>query len=258
MPVLDFERDLREKRARGRKLLAIYVTAGVRDDWVSLLHAACEGGADVVEVGIPFSDPVMDGSVIQAASQRALERGVAPLATLRELHTTVFVSPYVVMSYYNPVLRAGEERFADALVTSGASGAILPDLPVDEAASWMACAATRSLATVFLVSPTTSEARLRHVTEKTSGFVYAIGRLGVTGEQTQLAHTANEIADRVKRVTDKPTLVGIGVSTPAQAAEVCEHADGVIVGSAVMRRVLDGASVADIADFVGALRTAIN
>lgn len=252
------EKSLRAKRDAGRKLLAIYITAGVRDDWVDLIRAAIDGGADVIEVGIPFSDPVMDGPIIQLSSVRALERGTTPIGVFDAIRGVNFATPLVAMTYYNPVLHMGEHAFAQMLSGAGISGAIIPDLPFDEAQSWIDAARANEISTIFLASPITDDARLCEIAAHATGFIYAIGRLGVTGEQVSLATSATEIGGRVRGVTDLPALVGIGVTTAEQAASVCAAADGVIVGSAVMRLINDGASCEDVTGFVRSLRHAMD
>ena len=202
-----------------------------------LLRGLQDAGADAIEVGIPFSDPVMDGPVIQRASQRALESGATFEGILAEVRSAALDVPVVAMTYLNPVLAMGFGRFVEA--ASGLlSGVIVPDLPVDEAESWLA-AAPAAFATVFLAAPGTSKARLAEVAEASRGFVYCVSTFGVTGERSSLAPTARTLVEELRPLTDRPLLVGVGVGTPEAAAEACGFADGVVVGSALVRPLLD-------------------
>lgn len=254
----ELESALRAARDGGRKLLVPYVTGGLRDGWTEVVAAVAAAGADAVEVGIPFSDPVMDGPVIQEASQRALDAGATPPAVLDDLTGLQPGVPVVVMTYYNLVFRAGHERFAASLRRAGVSGAILPDLPLEEAGPWTAAAEAAGVDAVLLAAPTGDDDRLRRIAERSRGFVYGVGLLGVTGERSALAATAVAVASRLKAVTDRPVLVGVGISTPEQAVEVCRVADGVIVGSALVRRLLAGAGPEEAAAFVAGFRRALD
>jgi tryptophan synthase alpha chain len=164
----------------------------------------------------------------------------------------------VAMTSYNIAYRAGHERYAQSLAENGFSGTILPDLPIEECAEWLAVADQHSIETVLLAAPTSSEERLRTISRLSRGWVYGIGSLGVTGERADLAASASQIAARLKAVTSKPVLIGIGVSTPAQAAEVAAIADGVIVGTALVRRILNGEGAAGVEAFVGSLRAGLD
>jgi tryptophan synthase alpha chain len=252
------EQQLRTRRAQGRKLLVPYVTAGLDDDWPEVVRAVAAAGADAIEIGIPFSDPVMDGPVIQEASTRALERGATPPALLRQLATVDAGVPLATMLYYNLVFRAGHERFAASLAEAGVAGCIVPDLPLEEAGPWCEAADAAGVETVMLAAPTAPDERLPRVCARARGFVYSVGLLGVTGERATLAGTATELAGRLKRITDKPVLVGVGVSDAAQAVEVCRVADGVAIGSALIRRLLEGAGPEGAAAFVGEVRSALD
>ncbi len=252
------EKVLRTARDAGRKLLVPYVTGGF-PGWERAVEAVADAGADAIEVGIPFSDPVMDGPTIQAASEQALAAGATPMAIVDELgRLDVGGVPLVVMTYYNTVHRVGHERFARSLAAAGVSGAIVPDLPLEEVDGWAAAADDAGIATVLLAAPTGSDQRLRRICERTRGWVYGIGLLGVTGERSELQRSALDIAARLKAITDKPVLVGIGVSNPGQAAEVAQVADGVIVGSALVRRLLDGGGAEAAAAFVAELRAGLD
>jgi tryptophan synthase alpha chain len=252
------EERLRARRDAGGKLLVPYVTGGMGDDWVDVVHAVADAGADAVEIGIPFSDPVMDGPTIQEASVRALARGTTPTSILAALSRTEFGIPLAVMTYYNPVFRAGHERFADSLVAAGVAGAIVPDLPLEEAGGWSEVADGAGVETVFLVAPITPDERARRICARSRGFVYGIGLMGVTGERSHLAATARQLARRLAPMTDTPVCIGIGVSNPEQAAQVCAEADGVVVGSALVRKLLDGGGPAAAGAFVAELRAGID
>jgi tryptophan synthase alpha chain len=254
----DLELALRSARDRGRKLLVPYVTGGLGEDWADAVRAVAAAGADAIEIGIPFSDPVMDGPVIQAASERALRAGATPQSILDGLRRLDAGVPLAVMTYYNIAFHMGHERFAASLVDAGVAAAILPDLPLEEAGPWCEVADATGVETVMLAAPTAPDERLPRICARARGFVYGVGLLGVTGERAALADSALVMAKRLKAVTDKPVLVGVGVSTPEQAAAVCHEADGVIVGSALIRRLLDGEGAEGAAAFIGQLREGLD
>lgn len=247
---------LRELRSAGRKILVPYVTGHV-PGWTDAIRAAVANGADAVEIGIPFSDPVMDGPVIQRASTIALQHGVTLNAILDGVRHIDVDVPLVVMCYYNTVFRAGHARFAHQVRDAGVSAVIVPDLPLEESGEWCAAADAAGLATVMLAAPTAPDERLPRIVARARGFVYAVGLLGVTGERETLAASALTIARRVKAVTDVPVLVGVGVSDAMQAKEACTVADGVIQGAAIMRRLLDE-GVDSVGAFVAEVRNAID
>jgi tryptophan synthase alpha chain len=252
------ESHLRSARDGGRKLLAPYVTGGL-PGWERTVEACAAAGADAIEVGIPFSDPVMDGPTIQEASERALAAGATPqdiVGAMGAIETGGV--PLVVMTYYNIVHRYGHERFAASLAAAGVVGAIVPDLPLEEVGGWAAAADDAGVETVLLAAPTGSDERLARICARSRGWVYGVGLLGVTGERAELARSALEIARRLKGLTDLPVLVGVGVSTPAQAAEVAAVADGVVVGSALVRRLLDGGGPEAAGAFVAELRAGLD
>lgn len=255
------EDHLRARREAGGKCLVPYLTGGLfsgdRGDWTDVLRAVAASGADGIEVGIPFSDPVMDGPVIQEASQTALAAGANPPGILDALSDVDAGVPLAVMTYVNIAYRFGYARFAAALRHSGVSAAILPDVPLEESAEWCGVADATGVETVMLAAPTAPDERLERIVERARGFVYAVGLMGVTGERDELASTATVIAGRLKALTDRPVLVGVGISTPRQAVEVCEVADGVVVGSALVRRVLETRSVEAAAELVGSFREAL-
>ncbi|MEX5720160.1 tryptophan synthase subunit alpha [Geodermatophilus maliterrae] len=231
-------------RAEGRAALVAYLPVGYPgvEDSIAAMTAAVEGGADVVEIGVPYSDPGMDGPVIQQAVDVAVRAGVGMRDVLRAVEAVAAAGAVpVVMSYWNPIERYGVERFATDLAAAGGAGAITPDLIPDEAAAWMAAADAADLDRVFLVAPSSTDARLRATAEACRGFVYAASTMGVTGTRATVGDAAERLVARTRAVTDRPVCVGLGVSDGDQAAEVAGFADGVIVGSAYVRRVLDGA-----------------
>jgi tryptophan synthase alpha chain len=255
---VSLESHLRERRATGRKLLVPYLTGGLGGDWLDTLRALAAAGADAIEVGIPFSDPVMDGPTIQEASQRALAAGATPQGIVAALRSADVDVPIAVMTYYNIVSRTGHRRMAEELAAAGVAGAILPDLPVDEAGPWAAAADEAGIETVLLAAPTTPDDRLRLICARSRGFLYAVGLLGVTGEREEIASSARTIAARCKQATDLPVLVGVGVSNAEQAREICEVADGVVVGSALVRRLLAGEGPEGAGRFIGELRAGLD
>jgi tryptophan synthase alpha chain len=258
LPVGTLEASLRASRDAGRKLLVPYITGGLEPDWADAVRAAAAAGADAIEIGIPFSDPVMDGPVIQLASERALEAGATPSSVLDALRAIDAGVPVAVMTYYNICFRMGHERFARSLVESNVCAAILPDLPLEEVEPWAEVADRVGVETVLLAAPTAPDDRLPQVCARSRGFVYAVGLLGVTGERSELAASATVIAKRLKDVTDKPVLIGVGISNAEQAVQACDVADGVVIGSAVVRRLLDGEGPEGVASFVGEVRRALD
>lgn len=252
---------LRAGRDAGKKLLVPYLTGGLAPhggDWLDLVRAVVDAGADAVEIGIPFSDPVMDGPVIQQASEQALSAGVTPSTVLDDLRRADVGVPLAVMTYYNVAFHMGHARFASSLADSGVAAAILPDLPFEEVGPWATAADAAGVETVLLAAPTAPNERLPMVCARARGFVYAVGLLGVTGERDALASSALDIAGRLVAVTDKPVLVGVGISDAAQAAEVSAVADGVVVGSALVRRVLAGEGPAGAGAFISSIRAALD
>lgn len=253
------EAHLRRVRDEGRKVLAPYITCGFPspDEFPDFLRGVVDAGADLIEIGIPFTDPLMDGPVIQRASDDALKAEMRPAVVLRTLSQLDLRVPFVFMTYVNPVLAMGLEGFAARAADAGASGAIIPDLPVDEAGDWVPVARAHGLAAVFLAAPTTTPERLARIAEMGEGFVYCVSLLGVTGVRESLSARAQRLVELVRDATDRPALVGLGVSTPEQAAEACAFADGVIVGSAVLKAVYDGGVEAGVR-FVKEMREAID
>jgi tryptophan synthase alpha chain len=239
-------------RAEGRAALVGYLPAGYPSvaAGAEAMAAMVRGGVDIVEVGLPYSDPLMDGPVIQRAVEAALATGTTTddvIATVRDVAATG--APALVMSYWNPLERYGAKRFAEALQAAGGAGVITPDLTPDEAGAdpsdWLGATDATGLGRVFLVAPSSTDERLRYTAEHCRGFVYAASTMGVTGARTTVGDAASALVRRVRAVTDKPVCVGLGVSTADQAAEVASFADGVIVGSAFVRALLDAGSPED-------------
>jgi tryptophan synthase alpha chain len=229
-------------RAEGRSALVGYQPAGFPsyDGCVAALTAMVKAGVDVVEVGLPYSDPVLDGPVIQAAADVALRNGTRIADVLRTVEAVVSAgAPAVVMTYFNPVLRYGVERFARDLASAGGSGLITPDLIPEEADEWIAAAEACDLERIFLVAPSSSPARIAGTVAACRGWVYAASTMGVTGAREQTSSVAPALVERVRAATSLPVGVGLGVSNGAQAAEVASYADAVIVGSAFVRPLLD-------------------
>jgi tryptophan synthase alpha chain len=254
MPRLEAE--FRAKRDAGHKLLVPYITGGY-PGWQDAIRAAAAAGADAVEIGVPFSDPVMDGPVIQQASQAALEAGATPPSILDEVPRLDVTIPLIVMTYYNIVHHDGHRRFANRLVTAGIDGCILPDLPLEESEPWTRAADQEGVATIMLAAPTAPDERLPRIAARARGFIYSVGLLGVTGERATLAATATALASRLMAITDVPVLVGVGVSDAQQAREATRIADGVVQGASVVRRLMeDGADA--VGDYVAEVRRAID
>ncbi|WP_433548119.1 tryptophan synthase subunit alpha [Streptomyces sp. CA-294286] len=231
-------------KGEGRAALIAYLPAGFPtvDGGIEAVKAVVAGGADVVEVGLPHSDPVLDGPVIQTADDIALRGGVKiadVMRTVREAHAATGV-PVLVMTYWNPIDRYGVERFTAELAEAGGAGCILPDLPVQESALWREHAEKHGLATVFVVAPSSRDERLATITAAGSGFVYAASLMGVTGTRESVGQEAAELVRRTRATgSELPVCVGLGVSNAVQAKEVAAFADGVIVGSAFVKRMLD-------------------
>ncbi len=232
-------------RAAGRAVLVGYLPAGYPsvEGGVAAMAAMVEGGVDVVEVGLPYSDPLMDGPTIQAAVDAARQAGTTTgdvLRTVSEVAATG--APALVMTYWNPIERYGVDRFAKDLAAAGGVGAITPDLPPDEATGWLEATDAAGLDRVFLVAPSSTDVRLSYTARACRGFVYAASTMGLTGAREAVSAAAETLVRRVRAVTDLPVCVGLGVSSGKQAAEVAGYADGVIVGSAFVRRLLDAGS----------------
>ena len=234
------EQALRSRRDAGGACFVPYVTGGFPGVDAALLRAVADAGADAIEVGVPHSDPVMDGGVIQQASSAALEAGATPAGVMATVREAALDVPVALMTYVNPVLRRGVDAFLDDAAGAGVAGMIVPDLPVDEADDVVAACAARDIDAVLLAAPGTSPARLAEIGKRGSGFVYCVATYGVTGARSALGETAQHLVDAMRPLTDLPLLVGVGIGTPAQAREASAFADGVVVGSALMSCMVDG------------------
>lgn len=261
----ELDRMFAESRREGRAVLLPYLTAGLPDVGSApvLFAAMADAGADGFEIGIPYSDPLMDGPTIQEAAARALAGGTTIDAGLKIVERVVTSTgkPALVMTYVNPVLMVGPQEFARRIASAGAAGIIVADLPVEESEPIAAAARDHGLGMVLFAAPTTDESRLRAVAAADPVFIYGIAELGVTGERTEASSRAAALAEKVRMVTDAPLVLGIGISTPEHVARAAAVADGVIVGSALVRRVLDASDAAAAAtalsEAVGELRTGL-
>jgi tryptophan synthase alpha chain len=244
-------------RAEGRAALVGYLPAGYPTvpGAIEALHAMVEGGVDVLEIGLPYSDPLLDGPTIQAAVEAALAAGVTTPDVLRTVHEVAATGvPTLVMSYWNPIERYGVDRFADDLRAAGGAGTITADITPDAAGTWVEAADRAGLDRVFLVAPSSTDTRLAMTTRACRGFVYVSAVMGVTGARAEVGSRAEELVTRARAVTDTPLCVGLGVSTGKQAADVARYADGVIVGSAFVQRLLDAERADDRAAGVAGVR----
>ena len=249
---------LRRRMEGGRKLLVPYLMGGIPDapSWPSAV-AATARFADALEIGLPYSDPLMDGPLIAAAGERVIRSGIGPYEALSMSADLPADPPCVAMTYYNPIHRRGEAEFCATLARAGFSGLIVPDLPLEESAGLRAAAADAGLAWIPLVAPTSPGARVESIVATCTGFVYAVSTLGVTGARASLSERAAAVVAACKEHTDLPVLVGIGVSTPQHAREAVESADGVVIGSAVVQRMLESGAEAT-AEFLGEVRAALD
>jgi tryptophan synthase alpha chain len=231
-----------QARAEGRAALVGYLPGGF-PSYADCLDALCilvDSGCDVIEVGLPYSDPVMDGPTIQTANRQALAAGTRTTDVLRLVEAIASTGlPTVVMTYWGPVERYGVERFAADLASAGGAGLVTPDLTPDSASEWIAAADAHDLDKIFLVAPSSSDERLKMTAAASRGFLYATAVMGVTGARDGVSDLAAPLVARARAVTEVPIAVGLGIGTPAQAAEVASYADGVIVGSALVRVLLD-------------------
>jgi tryptophan synthase alpha chain len=227
---------------QGRGVLVGYLPAGFPsvDGGIAAISAMIENGVDLVEIGLPYSDPVMDGPTIQRATEAALAKGFRIADAMRTVEAVAKLgAPVLVMTYWNPIERYGVDRFARDLASAGGSGLITPDLIPDEAEPWLAASDEHNLDRVFLVAPSSSDARIKMTTERCRGFVYATSVMGVTGARDTMSSAAPALVERVRKATDLPVGVGVGISNGDQAAEVVSFADAAIVGSALVRCLLD-------------------
>ncbi|MBN1781339.1 tryptophan synthase subunit alpha [bacterium] len=240
--------------------LIAYLTGGFPslEASMELIRTLSANGADIIEIGIPFSDPIADGPTIQASSQAALEKGVSLPQILEAVSRIQTDTPLVAMSYLNPLLAYGRERLLQDMKAAGFSGLIVPDLPLEEAekgrgteSGWKTEAIKHGIDLIFLVTPTTSEDRLRRLVDATEGFVYCVSLTGITGERSDLPPHLSEFLGKVKSLTDKPAAVGFGISTPAHVRQLKTMADAVIVGSRIVKAVSEGE---DLGSLIRALK----
>jgi tryptophan synthase alpha chain len=235
---------LAERRSAGTGALIGYLPVGFPDLATSIDAAVAlvENGVDVLELGLPYSDPVMDGPVIQAATQQALANGFRlrhAFEAVREVRKRVD-APILLMTYWNPVVQYGVDRFADDLLAAGGAGVITPDLIPDEAGEWLAASERTGLDRVFLAAPSSSDARLARAAEVSRGFVYAVSTMGITGARSDVDRAARGLVERLRTVGAENACVGLGISTAEQVREVLEYADGAIVGSALVAALAEG------------------
>lgn len=236
---------------RGEMALIAYLTAGYPDParFCDALHAVAAGGADLIEIGIPFSDPIADGPTIQHSSQVALQNGVRLPAVLDLLASQRIERPLLLMSYLNPLLAFGRQRLLRSMQAAGACGLIIPDLPVDEASDWSAAAQAAGVDLVLMAAPTSPDDRLRRIGQQTRGFVYAVSVAGVTGARRQISDRLPAFLQRLRRATTNPIAVGFGIAAPDHVAALRGLADGVVVGSRLVDALRSGQ------DLAGLLRT---
>jgi tryptophan synthase alpha chain len=248
-----------ELRKREGRAFIPYVMAGHPNlartrELIGILESC---GADIIELGVPFSDPLADGPTIQKAAQIALDEGVTMgrvISFVAELRTRTQI-PIILMTYYNLVFRYGEERFVNDATAAGVDGLIVPDLPPDEAGNLLRYAGRSGLDIIFLLAPTSNDDRIRKVAAKSSGFIYYVPITGITGSKLSLDSSIESHMERIRSFTDKPVAVGFGVSTPEEAAQISVYADGVIVGSAIVKRVEDPDP--ELEEYLRSLRNAI-
>lgn len=230
-------------QSENRAALIAYIPAGypTQEGCKAVIDVFADAGVDAIEIGFPYSDPVMDGPIIQEAADMALRNGVKAKDVFSMLsHTTSRGVAGVVMTYWNPIEQYGATRFAEAISAAGGSGVITPDLSFEQAQPWKMSAESAGINTIFVVAPSTTDERLQKVASITSGFIYAASLMGVTGTRSAISNSAQELVTRIRKVSDLPIAVGLGVSTPEQAREVATYADGVIIGSALIKELLAG------------------
>jgi tryptophan synthase alpha chain len=255
------ETALGRARATGRPILVGYVTGGIRDDWTGLLAVMASAGADAIEIGLPFSDPMLDGPVIQEASAAAIARGANVAGLLARVRETADCGvPLIAMTYANHAYSRGVGRYCRDLADAGISGTIIPDLPAAECDEYLGAARDAGLDATLMVTPATPDEQIRAIAGRSRGFLYVMSVMATTGPAGERDDTRGwAVAARARRPSGpRPVLIGFGIDTPDRAAAAARQADGVVVASALMRRVLDGASAADIGREVAALRTALD
>ncbi|MDG4767449.1 tryptophan synthase subunit alpha [Solwaraspora sp. WMMD406] len=245
-------------RRGDRKLIVPFVTGGISTDWTAYLDAYARAGADAIEIGLPFSDPMLDGPIIQRANDVALAGGAGVRRILADLATVSTNVPLIVMTYYNLVQQHGPRRFCAALAQAGVRGLIVPDVPLEELDDLEPAAAAEGVDLVLLAAPSTPPDRLRDIAGRSRGFVYAVSLMGTTGVRDELAPEALDLAATLTACTDLPVLLGLGISTARHAIAAARAADGVVIGSILMRQVLDGADPATAGAWLAAVRRAVD
>ena len=248
-------------KAENRAALIGYLPAGFPTiaDSSKVIAAMVEGGVDAIEIGFPYSDPVMDGPVIQNAAEQSLKNGTGASDVFDLMAATTKLGvPAVVMTYWNPIERYGVEAFAQSLKAAGGSGVITPDLTVEESTQWSQASQDSQINRIYVVAPSTSEARMPLVTSQCSGFIYAASLMGVTGTRNSVSGDARALVARIRSTSDLPVAVGLGVSNAAQAHEVADYADGVIVGSAFIREVQESANIEEACERVRKLARSLS
>lgn len=243
-------RGFENARARGEKALITYIMAGDPsiEKTKDLVFVLEEGGADIIELGVPFSDPLADGPVIQRASERALASGTTldmVLSLVGDVRKRSDI-PIILMTYYNIIFRYGEERFVKDAASQGVDGFIIPDLPPEEGENLIHLSRAGGLDAVFLLAPTSTEDRISLVSKRSTGFIYYVSLTGVTGIREGISEAVGPMVQKIKMHTSKPVAVGFGISTPSQASDIAEYADGVVIGSAIVRIVEDKAESRDL------------
>ncbi len=254
------EKTFKKLRLQNKKAFIPYIMAGdpsiEKTKEIVLMFEEC--GADIVELGVPFTDPLADGPTIQRAAERALKNGVTlkkVIAIVKDLRQKTKI-PLVLMTYYNPVFKYGEKRFIADAKDAGVDGVIIPDLPPDEAGEFIRLAKNAALASIFLLAPTSTEDRIKKVASSSTGFIYYVSITGITGAQLLLDGSIEKSINGIHRITDKPVAVGFGVSTPDEAKAVAGISDGVVIGSAIVKKA-QGSLDKELRDFLLKLREAI-
>ncbi len=250
------ERQLRAVRDGGQKALVPYIMGGVTPQWTQHVEAAVHAGANAIEIGIPFSDPIMDGVVIQRAGLESLTAGTTFDSICNELERLRLDVPLIAMTYYNVFHHYGLERAAGRLQATGFLGAIVPDLPLEESRDWAKAADDHDVATIFMIAPSTPTERVALVASASRGFVYASARMAVTGRSAGTGD-GGRVVEMIRAVTDVPAFIGIGITTPEQAQSAAMKSDGVIVGSALIQTLLDGAQPSQTEEFIRSFRTSL-
>jgi tryptophan synthase alpha chain len=240
------------------KRLVPYLTGGIRPDWTRYLVEYERNGATAIEIGLPFSDPILDGPTIQEASDRALRRGASVASVLGDISKISVKIPLIAMTYYNLVVHSGPGRFCADLAAAGVSGLIVPDLPIDEAAALIEAAEDNGVDLILLAAPTTTPERRAEIASRSRGWIYAISVMGTTGERDQVAGDGIRLARELRKLTDKPVLLAFGISRPEHAVAAAEASDGVVIGAALMRRILDGGEPEELGAVLGEFREALD